>query len=83
VAAFGWRQPGGGKAQRLWVQLEQARRRRSGVAELEAQLDGGVEMGRRAREQQVGVADGVQRRGTAESAADLFAADRFADMMDL
>ena len=60
---------------------EQARRRRRGVAKLEAQLDGGGEMGRRAREQQVGVAHGVQRRGAAEGAADLFAADRFAHVM--
>jgi hypothetical protein len=38
-------------------------------------------MGGRACQQQVGVADGVQRRRTAEGTADLFAADRFADVM--
>ena len=38
-------------------------------------------MGRRACEQQVGVADGVQRRGAAEGAANLIAADRFANVM--
>lgn len=38
-------------------------------------------MSRGEREQQVGVADGVQRRGTAEDAADLFAPDGFAHEM--
>src|SRR5258708_33123814 len=79
--SFGGRQTSGGKTQRLRVQLEQSGLRRSGVAKLEAQLDGGRQMRGRAREQQVGVADGVQRRRTAEGAADLFAADRFADVV--
>jgi hypothetical protein len=62
--------------------LKQSGLRRGGVAELKAQLDGGGQMGRRPREQQIGVADRVQCRGTAEGAADLFAADRFANIYD-
>src|SRR5579864_7549092 len=66
---LGWRQAGGGKAQRVRVQLEQSRFRWCGVAKLEAQLDGGRQMSRRACEQQVGIADRVQRRGASKSAA--------------
>jgi hypothetical protein len=53
--------------------LEQARRQRRGIAELEAQLDRG-QIRRRARQQQVTVADGVQGRRTTEGAANLVAA---------
>src|SRR5258708_38528793 len=79
--SFGGRQTSGGKTQRLRVQLEQSGLWRSGIAKLEAQLDGGRQMRGRARQQQVGVADGVQRRGTAKGTADLFTADRFANVV--
>ena len=62
------------------IQLKQSRRLRGGIAELETQLDGG-ELGRRPREQQVTVADRMQRAGAAKGAADFVAANRFADMM--
>ena len=71
---------GGGEPQRMGIELEQARRLRRGVAELEAQLDG-VELGRRPGEQQVAVAHGMQGAGAAKGAADFVTADGFAHVM--
>ena len=62
------------------IEFEQARRLRSGVAELEAQLDG-VELRRGPRQQQVAIAHGMQGAGAAEGAADLVTADGFAHVV--
>ena len=62
------------------IEIEQARRLRSGVAKLEAQLDG-VELRSRSGQQQVTVAHGMQGAGAAEGAADLVTADGFAHVM--
>src|ERR1700721_1467918 len=42
----GGRRPSGGKAQRLWIELQQARLRGRGVGKLETQPPGGGERGR-------------------------------------
>src|SRR5437868_4026199 len=72
----GWRKP-----QRARIQMQQARRWRGGVAKLETQFDRGGHLRRRARQQQVGITHGVERRGAAEGAADLIASDRLAHVM--
>ena len=63
------------------IEFEQSRRLRSGVAELEAQLDGG-QLGRRPREEHITVAHCMQGAGATEGAADFKTRDRLADMMD-
>ena len=60
--------------------MEQSRRLRSGIAELEAQFHGG-QLGRRPGEQHITVAHGMQRAGATKGAADLVTRDGFADMM--
>jgi len=71
---------GGTEPQSPWIELQQARRLRGGIAELKTKFEGG-NLGRRPREQQVTVADRMQSAGAAEGAANLVAADGFADMM--
>src|SRR5208282_1941844 len=44
----------------LWIELQQSRRLRGGIAKLEAQFHGG-ELGRGSGEQHITVAHGVQR----------------------
>ena len=73
---------GSGKPECVGIQSEQPRRRSGGVAELEAEFDRG-DLRRRARQQQIGIADGVKSRRAAESAAQFMTASRLADMMDL
>jgi hypothetical protein len=60
--------------------LQQARRLRNSVTELETQFES-VELRRGFGQQQVTVADGVQSRRSAEGAAHFIASDRLADMM--
>ena len=78
AVAGGW--PAGENHSVCGIEFEQARRLRSGVAELEAQLDGG-ELRRGSGQQQVAVAHGMQGAGAAEGAADLVTADGFAHVM--
>lgn len=80
-ASTGGSRPGGGEPQRMRLELEQPRRPRRGVAELKAQLDRG-QIGGTARQQQITVADSVQRRRAPEGAADLVAADGLSNMVD-
>src|SRR2546426_637761 len=70
---------GGGEPQSMRIEFEQSRRLRSGVAELEAQLDGG-QLGRRPREEHITVAHCMQGAGATEGAADFKTRDRLADM---
>ena len=72
---------GGREPQRVGVEREQARRLGRGVAELEAQLDGG-ELGSGSGHQQITITDGVQGAGAAEGAADFVAPDGFAHVVD-
>ena len=64
---------GSGKPECAGIQGQEAGRRRGGVAELEAQFNGG-DLWRRARQQQVGIANGVKSGRAAESAAQFMAA---------
>ena len=73
---------GRGKPEGGGIQRQETGRRRGGVTELKAQFDGG-NLSRRARQQQIGIADGVKSRRAAESAAQFMTAGRLADMMDL
>src|SRR5207244_12470513 len=84
--AAGWSRRGScgarsGKPERVGSQGQEAGRRRGGVAELEAQFDGG-DLRRRARQQQIGIADGVKSGRAAESAAQFMTAGRLAEMVD-
>src|SRR5215831_893897 len=74
------RRTGSGEPQDAWIELEQSRGEGGGIAELEAQLQGG-QLRRRTGEQQVTVTDGVQGAGTAEGAANLMAANGLSDMV--
>src|ERR1039458_9495705 len=76
----GGRRPGGGEPQSPGIELQQSRRERGGITELETKFDG-RQLRRRPCEQQITVADRMQSAGTSKGAANLVAANRFADMM--
>src|SRR5437867_13184232 len=63
------------------IESEQARLLCGRVTELESEFDG-WNLRRRTDQQQIGIADGMQGAGAAESAADLVTANRFSDVMN-
>ena len=63
------------------IERQETGRGRGGVAELEAEFDGG-DLSRRARQQQIGIADGVKSGRAAKSAAQFMTARGLADMVD-
>lgn len=73
---------GSGKPEGFGIQGQETGSRSGGVAELEAEFDGG-DLSRRARQQQIGIADGVKSGRAAEGAAQFMTAGGLADMMDL
>ena len=73
--AAGVKPQGGG------IETEPTGRQGGGVSELKAQLQG-VGLGRRAPQQQIAVADGVQGTGAAKGASDLVPSHGFAHMVD-
>ena len=79
-----WRGLGGGcfKPERVGVERKQAWFLCGSVTELESKFDRG-DMRRRPDQQEIGIPDGMKSAGAAESAADLIAADRFSNVVNL